>query len=202
MALTQITDHSDRAIELLAQQFRGNVQVEALVRAFVNRIQELENLTIDVLNSLDIDAAVGQQLDLIGAIIGESRQGREDAEYRLYIRARIRLNIGSGTGPDIIDILTFVLAGRSAELRQYYPASFVVELHGATTDEDAAEASAILISATAAGVGSQLIFSEEDDATSFFWASGDSEESSSTQGWSTDADDDAEGGVLSEVYEG
>lgn len=200
MAIVPITNHVQQALALLAQQFHGNVQIEAIVRAIVRRVQDFEDLAIAVVNGFDLDTAIGAQLDLIGVIVGEPRQGREDEEYRLHIRARIRLNVGSGTGPDIIDIVALMLTGRSAEMRPYYPASFVVEVHGATTDDEGAEAAVITRSATAAGVGAQFIYSNNDDSTSFIWADGDTEEASTTQGWAADADDEPEGGILSEVY--
>ena len=105
MAIVQVTDHATDAVELLLQQFKGKVAIEALVSALTSPLNEYETASIDLLNKrIDIDAADGVQLDGIGGLLGCSRQGLADAAYRVALRQEIALHASTGSIDDIIAI--------------------------------------------------------------------------------------------------
>lgn len=150
MALTESTDHEERAAARLTGQFRRSVSVVALLKSYVEQVQALEAAAFDVRDGVDLDAATGAQLDAIGKIVGESRQGRDDDTYRAYLRVRVHLNVSSGTRDQIIRLFQ-LLGFESAVLVDQYPAAFVVQLYGVSDglEETYAE---LLQEAAAAGV--------------------------------------------------
>ncbi len=60
----------------MLEQYKGQPILESLVKAYItDQIQDLEDVYIQLTTVLDIDASEGIQLDRIGDIIGQIRQG-------------------------------------------------------------------------------------------------------------------------------
>lgn len=115
--LQLVTDHTAEALALLIDQYQGLPRLTGLITAITNRIQELEDTNWDVLNKRLLDYtdangnpahAVAQQLDTIGKVVGQGRNGQDDATYLLYIRARIFLNHSSGLPDEVIALMRIV----------------------------------------------------------------------------------------------
>jgi hypothetical protein len=197
--MIQRTDHDAAGRALLATQYRRQVNFEALVSTYLDQVQELEDVLFDVLRILaSRDAQVGAQLDLIGRIVGQAREGRTDADYLPWIQARVIANRASGLPDEILTLLTLVAPELGHVLEFFYPASYLVTLSGALAD--ATQVAALLRAVTGAGIGAQLVYSTEEDASTFTFASGDTEEASTDQGWADDAQ--TTGGVFADVVEG
>jgi len=122
--LIEKSTHLEEALAQLAEQFKRKPNVEALLAAFVAQVQELEGVLFDLMEDRAIDTAAGIQLDGLGIIINEERQGRDDSAYRQAIRARVMLNTSSGTPEDIIEIARAVLGNVEIEIIEAYPAHF------------------------------------------------------------------------------
>lgn len=56
------------------QQFQGKKNIEMLIKAFARQLQEIRDVFDDLDTKLDIDTAVGQNLDYVGTIIPLSRK--------------------------------------------------------------------------------------------------------------------------------
>ena len=72
---------------------------------------------------------------MLGRIVGEPRQGATDADYRLRVRASIRVNRSDGTIEDVIDVVRLLigpvlLPSATIKLTEYYPAAFVLRITG------------------------------------------------------------------------
>lgn len=173
MALTHKTTHVEEAKEQLAQQFHGKAKLEALLSALIQQVQEAEDAAFTIINGFNLDTAVGDQLDCLGAIVGEPRNARTDTTYRLWIRARILLNRSSGKTEEIYAIFNLLIpAGTEPELTDYYPAEFVLSITGVLDDEDLVDQLALILhEAKAAGVGASLMWQEAEDADMFTFAS-------------------------------
>jgi hypothetical protein len=94
-------DHVALAAGRIVSQFEPTVSFPALVRIFANRVQEVENALFALLAIPDYQnnggANVGGAvLDLVGSWIGEPRNGKVDATYRVYLQARIIANSSFG----------------------------------------------------------------------------------------------------------
>ena len=127
MTISQTTAHVTEALDNLLQQFKDKPNLQALLTSYVDQIQDLEDAFYGLMTGQWLDNAEGAQLDRTGDIIGEDRQGRYDEDYRLALRARIKINLCEGTPEEIIDI--FLLLTESAvELKEYYPAAFVLTI--------------------------------------------------------------------------
>jgi hypothetical protein len=99
---TIITDHDARAKARLLQQYKGKPNLEDFLDALNAQTQDYEDAVHPMLELLDIDTMVDDQLDKIGEIVTEPRNGASDANYRIAIRGKIAVMVGSGTPDEII----------------------------------------------------------------------------------------------------
>ena len=129
--ITQLTDHIERLKALLVQQFKGKTNIEKLLELFGTKVQELEDVGFELINERALAAAIGTQLDNLGEIVGEERQGRSDDEYRKAISVKILINTSSGTPEQVIDIVLGITGGTVVKLTEIYPASLQIESNGA-----------------------------------------------------------------------
>lgn len=111
-----------------AQEFRGKPLNEGFIDAFAKGFQDMEDGFYSMLINMAVNTATGNQLNLLGDIVGQSRGGRNDNEYRLWIYIKIAINIGKGTPEEVIEIFRLVTGSTVVALYEYFPG--VVELYG------------------------------------------------------------------------
>lgn len=119
---TIITDHADQAIALLIEQFKSAENLQALIGALIGPLQEIENTADDLYTLRAIDTAEGEQLDGIGEIVNEERQGRDDDEYREGLYFRILVNNSKSIPETIIDGLKIITGATKVTYIEIYPA--------------------------------------------------------------------------------
>lgn len=102
-------DHVAGAVARIVQQLKGKPKFLALLTALVNPMQDLELAMIALLVNRWVETAVGVQLDAIGKLVGQARDGLYDEDYRRYIRARVATNRSNGTAEDILRITGLVI---------------------------------------------------------------------------------------------
>lgn len=169
MSLEHVTDHVERAVGRLFEQFNGKPNLEAIVSAFAEQAQEVEDALWQLVTLRTVETATGDQMDRIGEIVGQGREGKGDDEYRLLLKARIKINVSSGTAEDILGVMSAVL-GTTPTVRLTEPATACLNLYveGAATDADTA---ALLLrflgEARAAGIGAYLHWSESAPEDTF-----------------------------------
>lgn len=96
MSLVQkIEDHADRGARLLVTQFRESPLLDAMTRAFLDRLQDMEDVVDDVRLLRWLDTASGVQLDTIGRHVDEPRAGKTTSPTHL-VSATLRGNFASG----------------------------------------------------------------------------------------------------------
>lgn len=125
MTFSYKSNHVDEALGRLAEEFKNKETLAALIRAWVEEVQDIEGSIFDLFNKCLLAVATGAQLDGVGSIVGEARQGRNDKDYRTAIQARIWLLRGSGTPEDILGMLYVLTGGSVCEILEYPPASLV-----------------------------------------------------------------------------
>lgn len=113
MALEERDDVVTQAVLDLGAFFYGKPRVASIVFAFALQLQELETATWEVLNDRILANATDAQLDTLGAIVGEARLGRTDAEYRIAISGRILTNRSNGWRSDLLRLLDLMRPGES-----------------------------------------------------------------------------------------
>jgi hypothetical protein len=87
------------------EQFEDKPNIVGTLDAFLQETQKVEDLAFEVNSAFDLDTAVGGQLDVIGRLVGESRQGKSDELYRAALRNRITANSANGTINNILSIV-------------------------------------------------------------------------------------------------
>jgi hypothetical protein len=100
----QATDHETRGVQRLLSQFRNKYVFSAVLSSYLRRVQELENACWEVILTRNIRDGSGVILDSLGRIVGRQREGLEDDDYKIALRAQIRINRTQGKPEDVIDV--------------------------------------------------------------------------------------------------
>jgi hypothetical protein len=149
----------------LLEQYKGSETLKKLLTIYLEEIQELEDTNFQVVLSRFLANAEDIQLDVLGALVGELRQGKNDAAFRIWIAARIRLNRSFGRPDDVIECLLLVTPA-AFTYEEYSSAFFVV-----TFSEQPAfpnDITAIVYLAKAIGVGMMVIYPPDDGQVFLF----------------------------------
>lgn len=169
MSIEKDNNRVAEAITLLTDLFRNRPRVVGFLKSFVEQNQLFENAAWGMLESRMLDTPpVGDQLDQIGKMVGENREGRSDAEYYEATLLRIRVNRSEGRAIDVMQIVDLSVSPTVWEYEEYYPAAFVVKVLNISTAKIKALASAIR-ETRAIGVKGMLHTSNWPEAENFVW---------------------------------
>jgi hypothetical protein len=103
--------------------------------------------------------AEGDALDMLGALVGEARQGRSDDVYRVWILARAGVNRSNGKPEELLAIMRLVCDSTiEIALLEFYPATIQIRLTGAMTATLAAQVAGLMSSAKAQGVALEMYY--------------------------------------------
>ena len=87
-----------------------------LLTALCSGVQSAEDALQQLLTQRSLGTAVGAQLDVLGAIVGQPRQGLSDDDYTRYIRARIATDRSNGLINELLNITSLILNDPAATL--------------------------------------------------------------------------------------
>jgi hypothetical protein len=159
---------------------RVTTNIVSLLQILLTPFNELEAMFNDLLTQRSIDVAVGDQLDILGDIVGQPRIGAaigDDDTYRRYIRARVAANRSDGTGDDVIQVVQLALADYLPALNVHlYPnevngqgvAMLVVQIEGVFINDTIATVLIDLLQVTvSAGVRCILRYGVSSYANAF-----------------------------------
>lgn len=186
--IQHITTHADDAVARLIEQYKDKPRMEAWVRAFVAPLQRLEDAAYAVFVQAAIDNAIGAQLDQIGDLVKEKRAGKDDENYRAFLRARIKVNRSNGRVEELITIAVLILGDEFPVIvRELYPSAVEVEVQDVSVD-------ALILwrdflhKAKGAAKSVQLVYAKEIDDDILLGGSFYSDEIDSFPGsvWTTD----------------
>lgn len=104
-----------------------------LVLPFSEEVQEVENMLDEFRYKRSITFAEGDQLDTIGEIVGESRNGRSDSNYLLAIQLKIRLNTSAGKVNSIVEYVKDKTNSGTVRWVESYPAGVIIYVDGDAT---------------------------------------------------------------------
>ena len=163
MATPYTADLAGEAIEELLSQFRQQPNAAGFVRGLCNPAQTVEDNTLDLRHDRLLANAIGAQLDVCGALVGEPRGPLSDAEYRQILAARVLVNISGGNADNLISIFAAAAgppsAGTKVVYRQLAGPAFMLTIirdtHLSATQADRVRR--FMVDICPAGVGMMLV---------------------------------------------
>lgn len=117
-----IPDHVQQALNRLVEQYREKANIEDLLRALNEGWQPMEDTNEDLCDLRGIDMAFGYQLDRLGAMFDVPRDGLNDDDYRLLIKAKILVTIAEGDPETMILVYKFLVGGSLVVYQDLPPA--------------------------------------------------------------------------------
>lgn len=143
----QITDYTTMVQARVLAQYQQSKRLLGIMEAGTLQADQIEEAIFQVRNGFFLATAVGVQLDTLGKIYRESRNGRTDSDYRDAIRLRAATAI-SGTPDEIILFLRNFVTGAPSDLQYQpeYPGKYVI------LTEDPTFGTGVLDSISLAGV--------------------------------------------------
>lgn len=164
-------DHASEGVGLMLEQFRSSEAFKAFIAIAMYQIQDLEGAAWQLLTERNVEYATGAQMDGLGQVVGETRNGRTDDEYRVALRTRIAVNRSSGRAEELLNILD-LLFGDTLDvwLREGTNASLSMDLRNpAVAPNTPAALIRFLRAAKAGGVRLDLVYTEVAHAETFAW---------------------------------
>ncbi len=194
--LEQVTDHEEQGYGLLLEQFSEKPRIAAKLASYTQEVQELEDAAWGVRIGRFLDNAEGAQLDVIGNLVGQPREGRADNVYKVLIAGKIRVNWSRGRANDIIAVVRLVQGSENTHrYRDVYPASLEIIFQNDFVESDrdfvAPELARVIASlvskARSAGVHS-MIYAVNEGETPMQFSYNDFETLTGLSGVYTDGD--------------
>ena len=148
------------ALDRIVEQLKNKPNYAALVSAYTAQSSALQAALLQILDDTSIDNSEGAQLDGLGRIVGEARNGRDDPAYRTALKVRIRVNLSEGTLEEIVAIIVLAIGGGTVEITEYQPAAFIARVL-TPIDPDVVSPSQVgelVRQARGAGIGSGTVF--------------------------------------------
>jgi hypothetical protein len=175
----EITDVVARGLARRIQRYARRPIFGKWLGSYLDSVQKLESATFEVLTSRLIDNAIGKQLAILSAIVGEPVRFSDPIEQRIAVKARACINVSQGLYEDIRTLMSLIL--RHEENGILRAAAYLITLHAQTVfvyaletlDHNPNYAADYLKETAAAGVRTQLIYPVValDDTFAFSWIS-------------------------------
>lgn len=142
-SILPILDHADVAVSRLPQQYKDPSKKypafwqpelasgwEGLIQSLVSPAQNFETIANEMLNERGLTTSEGVNLDRIGQIVGQDRQGLDDTAYLATIGAQIAENNSNGTADELLSISQVLLGDDfiSAEIKEMFPAKATIDI--------------------------------------------------------------------------
>lgn len=87
----------DKGVNRMVWELQTGENHVKFLTLFLKQIQEVEDTFFQILDAGNIDLAEGIQLDLIGYILGVTRDGMGDDSYRDFLKFQVLVNTADGT---------------------------------------------------------------------------------------------------------
>lgn len=193
--IVKLTHAKDGLKRLLSKEKDSRV-LRGILTSYLNRVQEIEDTAWLVITSRTLDGE-GAQLDAIGRLLVCPRANLVDSDYKIALRARIRMLRSSGTAVDLEDVADLSLpAGFDYAYDEAYPKTVLIDVDGAITFTVSVLWRNLL---RTKGGGVKLFLTYDDEATPWLFAEGDVETDDDVYGEGDDDEDAAPGGFISDV---
>lgn len=108
-------------------QYRGKENYQVILRAFAEQAQALDDAGCDMMNQLDIATAQGYVLDWWGQVLGQTRGGMSDEQFRSLLYITIAALNSEGTAEDLIALFKALMGCDYVQAYDAPPACFVLQ---------------------------------------------------------------------------
>lgn len=122
--LDKITDYKEN-LRLFLTQYQDSVKLTSIMSSAYDQANDIETALFEIRDEMDIETAVGTQLDILGRVFNEERLGRNDDDYRVAIKLKAS-TIYSGEPEAIIAILKSFFGATSVKYFPNYPGKYYV----------------------------------------------------------------------------
>ncbi len=168
MALVEYEQHLEEAIVALAPPWWGRPRIAALLASYVRRLQEVEDAIWEVIAIRELATADLPRLKVLGAIIGQPRLLFGEEMYRKVLQARALANVSQGRASDIIGVLEVLVGPGQYILSEVGNATLLLTVTISVDAEQVAALTQVLPDVRAAGIGFQILFTDDVDDVFFF----------------------------------
>jgi hypothetical protein len=168
---TQETDHVERGLSRLIEQYKNKPRIAALLTSYLDEVQLLSDAIWSVIVERLIDQAVGYQLTVLSRLVGEEVRLDDDERQRVLVRARIAVNSSRGRGDDILNVATLLFEGIEFSLDEFFPGAMVLTVEDAISFIPELE-HRMLEESAAGGVRIDVHYSADDPDDWFRFGSG------------------------------
>lgn len=180
-----VDTHKEDALALLLEQYKG-LNFDGVMCPHLEQVQELEGQIQELYAIRALPYANTFSLDRIGDLVGQPREGRDNADHLRYIQGRILANRSGGQVEDLNGILSVLLPGATFRVRNLGDQTTQVVVSDPMTTQEAQDVSAMLLDAVEASATLDFVYLETPVVvdTDFIWgAVADYPEADTAQGW-------------------
>lgn len=132
-----MSNPSEKGLARLAYEFKDSEKFKDFIESFLVQSDEIQIANTQLLEERELDSAVGAQLDGIGDIVGIQRPvGVADDTYIWMIRAKILINNTDMTVPKMLELLSFIFAGKTIRYTNEVNLSPRYTISGILTDDE------------------------------------------------------------------
>ena len=150
------TDHTAAMRAGLIGQFKGLPNIDAFIKAFGAQLNDLDEYFGQLLTQLILPNAEGVQLDKIGDVLDQGRNGLGDDDYKTLLQARIIQYQSMGTAEDLIQLLLTLAGTNRVDNYENFPAKITLIARSPATAISNADIITAVQEAKAVGVGVNL----------------------------------------------
>lgn len=198
---THNTQHVATGLSRLVSRYKGLPNITKLLTAYLLEVQAAEDMLWDVLSLRNIASGVGDQLDQIGKIVGQPREGLDDPSYRISISLRVLANSSKGRTTDILKIALTLAQNFTSDLNglvDYHEAPSMNFSVGVWDQTEPALAASLLHEAKAASSRGVLLYTTWPDGDDFSFGSL-LDPTAGEAGWGSVSDPAAGGLLIAEI---
>lgn len=122
--------YTDDSIEKLLWQYRDSSNLQGLLQSLTDQLLLVQDDAFEIVENFSVEDAEGYLLDLVGKLVGENRNGRDDDEFRGGIILKTLLNTSNGTPNRILESLALATNATRVRLWEHYPLGITYYTNG------------------------------------------------------------------------
>lgn len=158
--IVDIPDYQAKQRRLVVEQYERAENLLSILEIFASQVLDIEKTAIDVIVSTQLSNSVGVQLDGIGDIVGISRDGRSDDEYRNVIYSTIIINHSGGQVETVIEQIRILTDATDIQVEEIYPARMRITVNASSV---VSGFNRIVDNISAAGVAVDIVLVDPDE---------------------------------------